>query len=188
MKRMMIVLLMVILFGFLPVQAQSACPDSTALNFVLSDYGNGFTAVQTGQPEGYLPVQRTLVYTMPIEAGRQIASVEFDTRVTWATAGAVPMYIIAIPGVDVGANGFAGQFSWEGHPQRIEMQNAAQNGVWYHDSYPWIRQALNDLNGYANPPDVPVLYISVVLMSYNQNTTATGLQIDVQNITVTYSS
>jgi hypothetical protein len=188
MKVVMLVLLMVLLFGVLPVQAQSACPEPTALNFVMTDYGNGFTAVQSGQPDGYLPIQRKLVYTMPIMTSHPFASVEFDFRVTWASIGAEPLMVAAIPGVDVGVHGFAGQFSWEGHPHRIEVQDNTQRGVWYHNSYPWIRPALNDLNGYANPPDMPVLCLSVVLNGYNQNTTATGLQIDVRNITVIYSS
>jgi hypothetical protein len=188
MKMMLIVLLMVLLFGLLPVQAQSACPVATAVNFAISNYGNGFTAVQVAQPDGYMPIQRSIVYSLPISASRPIDRIEFDIRASWSTVGSDRLTINAFPGVDCNEHGFAGQFSWSDMPSRIDVQDAAQNGVWYHSSYPWIPQAMSDLRGYANPPDEPILYLVVVLSNYNQNTTVTGLQIDVRNISITYSS
>jgi hypothetical protein len=184
----MCVLLMVLVLGILPVQAQHVCPVTTAVNFAISDYGNGFTAVQIAQPDGYMPIQRSIIYALPIESGRQIAGVTFDVRASWSAVGTDRLTINAFPGVDCDAVGFSGQFSWSDAPYHITVQDAAQNGTWYHNSYPWIRTAISDLRGYANPPVEPVLYLMVVLANYNQNTTVTGLQIDVRNITVIYSS
>jgi hypothetical protein len=185
MKMVLIVLLMVVLFGVLPVQALDTCPVTTAANFAITDYGNGFTAIQTSPPDGAWPFQRKIVYELTgITA--PVAMVEFDWRVSWTNPGSTPVRLTAWPVMNCNS----WPFLWSGfsptHRTDIRTSDSAANGVWTHFRFPVATMEWTAAHGVANPPADGLMQIVISLESYNQDTTISGLQIDVRNIT--YSS